>query len=188
MAGCVNRAWSGSIVATDALLPFKHARINAGAMSISDAVVGTIAVTGTITLAVPPYVPGPDIHVWIPFGPISVAGPATGLELIRFPLGAGTWMVSISMSGTGLTLGVSSQFFIESTVISDGNTLSIPTGSIRASRETRDSVVMTSTNTYATIVGVTDIDGYANVAINIDTPVNSNWSGYITCVGSPVSV
>lgn len=186
MAGCVRNSWAGRLVATDWLVPHTSgSRIQAGAMAISDATVIDMTITGTFIMTAP-YVPGPDIHVWMPFGPVPVVGPAT-TDVITFPMGAGTWLVHASIAGTGTLLSTFAHFTIEATVISDGNTLSIPTGSVQSSRECRDSTVMTAANTYVTFVGVTDGDGYSNLAVRITSPVHSNWSGYIMCVGSPVS-
>lgn len=189
-AGNIRDSFTGSVTHTDYLGPLRRSCIVCGPMCISNIAADTITVnnlvlTGTIAQTGPPIVSGPDTHVWLPFGPVTVVAP--GPYDITVPIGLGSWQLELLAVGTGHDAGVIyaenfAHYHIMASLRSSGTSVTLVQTNVAHSTEW-GSMISPAPPTPFTVIQF--IDGGSELILRISPVSNSNWSGYMRLVGAP---
>lgn len=189
-AGNLRDSFTGSITRTDYLGPLRRSCIICGPLCVSTITADTISVnnliiTGSIAQTSPPRVPGPNTHVWVPFGPLSV--PAPGSADVHIPLGLGSWQLELMAVGTGRDTGVIyaeniAHYVIRASLRSSGTAVTLVQTNVVDVAE-RGSMI--SPLPPAPFTVITFVDGVTELILRITPLSSSNWTGYVRLVGSP---
>lgn len=183
MAGTVKDSFGGINVVADNLFPHRLPHVMCGPMHLSTATADQVTiddstVTGTLTLYNPPYVTGPDNHIWVPIGPVTVTAGPTATMLTRVPLGPGSWFADMILVGTGTVPTDLFHAEIRFSMSSTGTAVTVITTSTSFQISNG---AMTTTPPTITINGGTN-----NVLVEVTSFENSKWSGYMKLVGAGV--
>ena len=191
MADEINSNFFGGRGASlDYLAPRNKGVIQCGPISISNATVTDLVVTGTVVLPVNtsgvPIVLNNPNNIWTSIGPTTVT--ASNTLVFDVPMHAGSWIAEISLVGTGATLSDLGHYQILSSLTSTGPIMPTATTTIILTSVTR-SIENGSMSPDLIIPGNPTIvvDGLgANMTISITPVVTSVWAGYVKMVGSNV--
>lgn len=183
MAGAIRDSYSGANVQADYLYPRGAPWIRCGPMHITEAVTENLTttnltVTGAVTLDTVPYVPGPDNYIWVPIGPTNVPASVTPTQFAQIPVGLGSWCADLKLVGTGTVPTDFSHYNMRFNIISTGSSVSVAT--ISSTMQVLNGAMLASPPSVS-LVGGTDY-----IQIEITSPEDSRWVGYIVMVGSAV--
>jgi hypothetical protein len=189
-SGNIRDSFSGSVTLTDYLGPLRRSCILCGPLCVSTVSADTITtnnliVSGSVAQGDPPRVAGPNTHVWLPFGPISVTAP--GPVDINIPIGLGSWQLELMAVGTGRDTGVIyaenfAHYDILASLRSSGTSVTLVQTNVAHVTEWGS---MISPPPPLPFTVITFVDGGSELILRISPLSDSNWSGYVRLLGAP---